>query len=276
MRSLLRLLPVLVLCSLLSLPFSANCQAPIREARATAIVQQCLLKMGGAVPGDLVATGTVEITEGSSVESGTIRILFRGTDQAAEFIQTPEGQRSIVFSRGKAGAQPGRPSVNASPAPANNEKDRPISMESGLSQQPLYFPLAILRDALANPEFAIEEVKDAETSGGQHHVRIKNSFVSKPKLKELGDATAKEVWIDPTSGLPSKFTADMMVARGNAPHIPIEVSFTDYRDVGGVLFPFHIEVSINGTPWRVIKVERVALNTGLTDSDFPTNDGRPQ
>jgi hypothetical protein len=53
-----------------------------------------------------------------------------------------------------------------------------------------------------------------------------------------------------------------------APRIPIEVFFSDYRNVGGVLYPFSIRKSLNGTPWTTIAIAQVQVNTGLKASDF--------
>lgn len=267
---------LLLVLVLLGIPDCALAQslAVERDPRAVAVLQQSLARLGSMIPRDLVATGSVEITEGSAFERGTVRLLFRGTDQAAEFVDTPEGKRSLVFSRGKVQGGLGRTVTTEATAPPRNA--RPSSLESALSSQPLYFPLAILREALANSEFAIEEVKGTEGAANQHRVAIKNSFTSKPKLRELGDATTRMLFIDSVTGLPSRFSTDLLAARGNSPRIPIEVDFSDYRDVGGILFPFQIEIFVNGTPWKSLRIENVRLNTGLTDADFSTANGREQ
>lgn len=78
----------------------------IRDARALSILQRSFAAMGGRVPSDSTASGTVEIVEGSLRTKGTIRILTRGFDQTAEFIDTPEGVRSAVYSRLRADLVP--------------------------------------------------------------------------------------------------------------------------------------------------------------------------
>jgi hypothetical protein len=53
------------------------------------------------------------------------------------------------------------------------------------------------------------------------------------------------------------------------PSFPVEVSFSNYIRVNGVLYPFQINKSFNGTPWETITIQSVAFNTGLTAAQFP-------
>lgn len=89
----------LLVCSLL-IPASVAAQQPPRDPQALAILQQSLVAMGGTVPMDSVATGTVVLVAGSLTENGTIRIVTRGSDQTAEQIQTSAGSRLVIYSRG--------------------------------------------------------------------------------------------------------------------------------------------------------------------------------
>ena len=93
--------------------------------------------------------------------------------------------------------------------------------------------------------------------------------MSTPRLRHLAGFSVKELWIDASSRLPRKLAYERRAASGAAPRIPVAVFFSDYRNVGGVLYPFRIEKSLNGTPWATITIQNVAFNTGLTDADFP-------
>ena len=53
--------------------------------------------------------------------------------------------------------------------------------------------------------------------------------------------------------------------------VPIELTFADYRESGGVPFPRSIETSVPGRPRRlVIVVENVEVNPVLDDARFRT------
>ncbi|MGH9858489.1 MAG: hypothetical protein ACRD5F_00540, partial [Candidatus Acidiferrales bacterium] len=93
----------------LALPVTTFSQSPApRDPRAIAILQQSFAAMGGAVPGDCVATGTITIEAGSSSESGSIRILARDFDQSVEEVQGSEGAIRRVYSRGQAADKHGK------------------------------------------------------------------------------------------------------------------------------------------------------------------------
>jgi hypothetical protein len=213
--------------------------------------------MGGTVPADSVATGKVTIVEGSTTETGTIRILTRGLNQTVESIGTAQGSRAEVFSQGRASHKEGG-------------VEKPASLELAASSQSPCFPLIIIAAALDNPEWSFEYLGLEEFDGQKvHHVRFWNSFASQPKLRQLAEFTTREIWIDARSFLPQRLAYERREAGGEADRIPTEISFADYRDVGGVLYPFRIERSLNGTPWTSINIQTVSLNTNLSEAAFP-------
>src|SRR5467141_1372305 len=73
-----------------------------RDPQAVTVLTQSIAAMGGSVPTDSVASGTVTLVAGSLTETGTIGILTRGVDQSSEQIQTPSVTHKIIYSRGQA------------------------------------------------------------------------------------------------------------------------------------------------------------------------------
>src|ERR1700687_4223002 len=69
-----------------------------RDAQAVTLLQTSVGAMGGNVPSDSVATGSIKIVAGSQTSTGTIRILTRGTDQSSEQITLPEATRTVTYS----------------------------------------------------------------------------------------------------------------------------------------------------------------------------------
>ncbi len=253
---LFRLASFLPCCLLFSLSFSAQ-QPATRDPQAIAVLQQSLAAMGGAVPTSTVATGTVRLVEGSTIETGTIRILTRGVDQSAEEILTSGSQRHGIYSRGKANEARGA-AVEAS------------SLELSVTSLSSSFPSPLIAAAINNPDaeflYTAQEVLDGAVV---HHIRFWNTFSSQPKLQFLAELSVRDIWIDAASGLPRKLSYDRSDGRGDVPRVPVVVSYSDYRNIGGVLYPFRIDKSLNGTPWMTIDISQAAVNAGLTDSDFP-------
>jgi hypothetical protein len=259
-------LPILAICFVFILQTSAaqtQTTTPTKDPQAIAVLQQSVVAMGTTVPSDSTATGTITTVAGSLTENGTITILTRGTNQTSEQIQTPHGS-TIVYSQGQAS------SVSESTPTA-------LPMERAVTSQCASFPLALIADALNNPDTAYSFI-GLETlgAGTVNHIQIWNSFASTPKLQAMSRFSIKDIWVDAKSSLPQKISYTRRDAGGASPGIAMAVLFSDYRNVGGVLYPFAIQESFNGTPWASITIQNVTLNTGLTDANFPVQTGAGQ
>ncbi len=215
--------------------------------------------MGGTVPADSVASGKIELVAGSTTESGRIRILTRGMDQTAEQTQTTEASRTVAYSRRQAAEQEG-------------VTKKGYTLELAVSSQSSTFPLPLLAAALNNPETAFYYLGIETVEGvAAHRVRYWNSFASRPRLQYLAALTVTDLWIAAASGLPIKLSYERRAAVGSEGGIPVDVYYSEYRNAGGVLYPFLIKKSFNGTPWATTTIDSVLLNVGLTDSDFPVD-----
>ncbi|SRR6266403_781741 len=100
-----------------------------RDPQAIALLQSSVRAMGGSVPSDSVATGSVVVVAGSLTTSGTVRILTRGTDQTLEqlSLHSPQWPRSIRaerqtrprMARPKASPSKGPPVASHPPSPCH-------------------------------------------------------------------------------------------------------------------------------------------------------------
>src|SRR6267143_4713989 len=186
----LSVLPILFLILISDLPFSqqtattAQIAAPTRVTQAVAVMQKSYAEMGGTIPNDSVANGTVQIVAGSLTETGTIQILTRGTKQSLEQVTTPSATRSVVVSQGQA-----------------NEKIgtlvRSLYLERAASSQSVLFPLVLVADALSNPDAAIQYV-GVETLNGASviHIQTWNTYTSQPDWQGIAEFTARDFWFD--------------------------------------------------------------------------------
>jgi zinc protease len=71
---------------------------------------------------------------------------------------------------------------------------------------------------------------------------------------------------DPSTGLPQKI-AYASIAMAGQPE-PVEEDYSDFRDVGGVKTPFHIEILQGGKKFAVLAVRDYKINTGLKPEDL--------
>ncbi len=241
---------------LLTAAVSAQDSAVKRDPRALLVLQHSLAAMGGTVPANSVATGRVSVTAGATVEEGDIRVVTRGVDYTALRIRTPQGERGLVYARGQA-------------AQIDGDKLKTSNLEFAVSSQAPTFPLVIVAAALGNPDSALEYVP-LENMGGKssHHIRFWTNFSANPNLKHLAEFSKKEIWVDPASGLPLKLTYEQRAGKGE-PAVRFECSYSDFQTTGGVLYPFVVECSVNGTPWAKMRFDTVLLNSGqVTQNDF--------
>lgn len=231
-------------------------QAVTQDPQAVSILQQAVITMGKAVPSDSSATGTIATEAGSLAEQGTVVIRTRGINQSSVQVQTPHG-RTVVYSQGQG-------------SHVANSAVSPISTELSLSSQAAEFPLPILAAALDNPDTAFKYVGLESINGvSAHHIQFWNSYSSATGSQGLSGFTYKDVWIDATSYLPLRLSYVQRAAGGSEPRIPIDYFYSNYQNISGVLYPYSINRSFNGTPSETITIQQVAFNTGLSDSNFP-------
>jgi len=227
-----------------------------RDPQAVALVQQSVAAMASTLPSDSSATGIVTIVEGSTSSSGTIQILTRGTTETVETVTLSAVQRSVIFSNGDAKEVVGSQSTNP-------------SLELAVSDQCPDFPLPLLLAALNSPDFAFRYVgQETLDSVAAQHIQMWNTFSSNSHLKHLALFSLRDIWFDATSSLPLKMSYTRRAGKGATPAVPVEISFANFTKVNGVLYPFLIHKSLNGTPWQTITIENVSFNTGLTASQF--------
>lgn len=247
---------IVVLASSPHLNSQQSTTSPYRDPQATAILQASVRAMGGNVPSDSSATGTVTIVEGSSTETGTIQILTRGTAQTAETLNLSAGHRAIVYSNG-----------DAKEVSAGQSSIPPLELI--VTDQSPDFPLPLLLSVLNNADEAVRYIgQESLNTESVQHIQVWNTFASAPRLQKLAPFSTKDIWFDASSGLPVKIAYSRRAGGGAAPSIPVEVSFSNYTNVSGVLYPFQISKSYNGTPWQTITIQSVSFNTGLTDAQF--------
>lgn len=230
--------------------------SPQRDPQALALLQQAVAAMTPTPPSDSSATGSVTVVEGSTTQQGTIQILTLGTTQTSETLSLPAGQRTVIYSNGASKEIFGPESTNP-------------RLQSVLSDQTVDFPLPFLAAALNNPDESFSYIgQETLNDRAAQHVQLWNSFASRGHLQTLASFSLKDVWLDATSGLPLKISYLRRTSGGMAPGIPVEIYLSKYTNVSGVLYPFQIEKSKNGTPWQTITIQNASFNTGLTAAQF--------
>ena len=213
--------------------------------------------MGGTVPSDSAASGNVVIVAGSLTSSGTAHILTRGTNQTSIQFQTTNVNWSLIYSNGEANR-----------VDATGTKVLPLELAA--SSQSLYFPFPFLSGLLNNPDIYLQYIGQESVDSAQaNHVRVQNTFASSPSLQFLSDFTTADIWLDASTTLPVRISLTRRNGGGSSPRIAISLSFSNYKTIADVLYPFSIQEFLSGTLWATTSIQSVSFNNGLTDSSFP-------
>lgn len=226
-----------------------------RDPNALAVLQQSLTAMGGSIPADVTLTGSVVLVAGSTNENDTVRILIRGIDQSSEQLTTPRGAFQLTRSHEQAAQR------------VNGVATR-LPLELVVTSHTTFFPLLLVGRVLGNTQVQLQYLGLEAVAGQQfHHIQIADTFAD-PRLARLTDFSKQDLWIDATTLFPSKLLHERRASWGPTYPTRVEVSFSNYVGAAGVLYPSQIQRSLNGTLFQSIRIEAVALNTGLTDADF--------
>lgn len=235
---------------------ATSTQRAKRDPQAQLALQQSMRAMGGQLPADMTATGTVVLAEGPDPQSGTVRILAKGYDRMVEEITVADGTRRTVYSGGLASR-------------GDNTETKVTSLESAVSSRTPFIPLLFFGTVLSEADSAWEVVGEEDLEGtAALHLRVSKTFAANPKLVVLAELSTRDIWLHKGTGLPLKIAYEQREGRAAVPRILVEIRFSDYRNVTGILIPFQITKSMNGTEWLTIRFDRVAINTGLTDASF--------
>ena len=233
-------------------------QALVRDPQALSLLQASAAAMGQGSPSDSTASGTVTLVAGPSTDQGTVKILTKGTSETAVEVQTSSGSNwSIIYANGQANRVDSAGNVS-------------LPLEQAASSQSNYFPLAMITGILTNGDECYQYVGLETVNGASaQHVQVWNSFNSAAYMQFLSSFTVLDIWLDATSQLPIQVSYISRAGGGATPKIPITVSYSNYQNSGGVLYPHQIQQTVNGTLWATVTIQSVAFNTGLSDASFP-------
>jgi hypothetical protein len=221
-----------------------------RDPKAISALNAALLGFGPKLPVDSVAQASIILANG---DSGTLTIKTLGRDSHSEDVITNNGEEVSIYVAGESNRR-------------HNQNVDSQPLEAATSDASCIFPLPELFTAANNSDEALQYIGLEDTS---FHLRFWNTFSSLPRLVQLAPFTRRDLWIDSSTGLPSKLTFDQRSAQGAVPSTAIEFDFSNYQAVGAVKYPFTIVKYVNGVLWGTIQIQSVQFNVGLSTADFP-------
>ena len=238
-----------------------------KDATATSYLSSAVNALAQGVPiSSATVTGTATRTAGSDVETGSITLKALGGGDGAIDLTLSDGSRSEIINNAQ-----GLPQA-ASSDPDGTWHITPLP--NCLTPADWFFPVLALAQVLNDPSFAAAYIgQETRNSGPVQHLRFwrasfPNVTADPGTLASLQRESAVDVYLDAATSAPVAFDFTMHSDGGYGLDIPVEIQFSDYQKLSGILMPSHIEKLINNSPVLDLYVTGVALNTNLSVTDF--------
>jgi hypothetical protein len=140
-------------------------------------------------------------------------------------------------------------------------------------------PVLALSQWLAVPGFRAQLVGQESINGQTlNHITISGisgiAVLLPPNKQIPGDRY--EIYIDPETSLPARIRYYQPVQNTFVPDYlsgvaPVDIVFSDYRAVSGVLLPFSIARYMQGQELNSIQLQSVQVNLAINAQDFAIN-----
>jgi len=251
----------LILASIVLCRFSAaQTQAAPKSADAIALAQRSLTAMGQpAVSGDQVAVVSGTLTQhGPEVTRFPIAIKSKGTSRLRTELTTTQGIRVIVFNNGSGQVQ------------HPNGKIRRLSTESTVSARVGHIPAFSLLAEHQTPATTIKVLPQAVVNGTSMDVLAVGLYSGSTSREaaERAERTQKLIFIDHKTGFVSQIQERNYDQGGSGVYRNVETRYSDYRQAGSIMVPFHQETYANGVLVLELDLDSVSFNVAVDDKEF--------
>jgi hypothetical protein len=249
--------------SLLSVP--AVCQSPAtpqRDPKALTVVNQVIAVAGGitnvSAVQDINGSGTVTFNWADEGVPRTATVKGRGSDQFRLDVSFPDGPRTWAVSKGIGFGKDVDGSIT------------PISYWNAINFGSLTFPVAHLLAALQDSSLTVSYIGvETLNQSSVYHIQIQKTVPSsQDPTGRLSKLTRIDYFVDPAIFYIVAIRA-MTHPRDqvNEDH-PLEVDFSNYQQIGGIVAPLSITEVSDGQAMFTIQLSQITFNAGLTDADF--------
>jgi uncharacterized protein involved in high-affinity Fe2+ transport len=255
-----RLAATLVAIALLS--YFASAQNPTSSnPQAVAYAAQSIAAMTGSTAiSDVTLTGSVT-WNGSAAGTATLRAL--GTGESRMDLVLASGTRTEIRDA-QTGVQLGR-------WIAPNNVSGNFAFQNCWTDPVWFFP--ILGSLAAGPNVVLSYIgPETRNEGSVQHLQSYTYQPNQPGLTPSPQQlSTMDFYLDATTLLPAAVTFNAHPDNNSATNLLIEVDFSNYQTVNGVVVPMHIQKYQQGNLMVDVAVTGALFNTGLPLSIFTIN-----
>jgi hypothetical protein len=247
---------------LASVAFGQN--PPQSDPQAVSFASQSIVALtSGKAIHDVTLTGSVTWSGGATPETGTATLLASGTGESRMTLVLPGGtlsetrDASTGVAQGKWVVESGASGLFAS--------------QNCATDAVWFFP--VLGSLAAGPNVVLIYVGQETRNGAavqhiQSYLYQPNPSGVTPSPQQL---SAIDFYLDANTLLPVAITFNAHPDDNAITNFPVEVDFSDYQVLNGILVPTRIQRSLQGNVLVDITISGASFNTGLPLSDFTIN-----
>lgn len=252
----------IITIALLICSASAQNQTPASNPQAVTYAAQSIAAMTGSTTiSDVTLTGTVTAYGGTDTGTATLRAL--GSGESRMDLALTNGRRTEIRDA-QTGVQLGK---WISP----NNSSGNFAFQNCFTDAAWFFPA--LGSLAAGPNVVLSYI-GPETWNGENVQQIQ-SYIYQPNPVGLTPSPQQlstiNFYLDATTLLPAAVTFNAHPDNGAATNLLVEVDFSNYQTIGGVVVPTHIQRYQQGNLMVDITVSGASFNTGIPLSVFTVN-----
>jgi hypothetical protein len=242
---------------------------PQPNAQGPALIQQSIAALtGGVQVRDVTLTGKSTIPGNSGPQTGSIVLV--ATANGRTQVTTDSGSGIWDYTSGTRVGNYSSPDGVIHRIPAQNLP---------AIHPAWFFPAFIMAAGSPSPDFATSDMgQEARNGAAVRHVAVWRQPGGAPlslQALALQHASQHDLYLDPSSSLPSVLVFRVRAFNPNNPDAPLrgiptdpveveeEIHYSDYRQVHGVPIAFHIQLYAQGTLISDIQISSATINTGV-------------
>jgi len=198
--------------------------------------------------------------------TGTVKTHYGTDDQGTATLSVNANGSSTVEYRLGSGTSKNAASINDSAKSCSwsgsdgvNHKTPLHNCARGVAW---FLPAFSMQVAASSEKDSFESIStngQSSPNEGVKHSRIFNRGKTETEL-QLQKLSETEIEVDPQSGLVASIQYNIHPDKTSTVNIPVEVRYSDYREVNGIKVPFKVQKFVNNTLVEDLTIEHVNVN----------------
>jgi hypothetical protein len=254
------------ICQVIFLVSLSHRAFPVASPEAEIIASRTIAALTNNSPlTDVTLRATVSRTVGTDNETGTSALIANGKGQSRVDLDFESGKTTETRYLGNGFAFGSLASIDG--------KETPLAGQNCLTDPAWFFP-AFTSISDTNPTVVLSYVGIEQRKGvSVYHLRsyqasndLALQFSPEDGLSQLTDLSTMDFYIDGTTFLPVAAVFNAHPDNNALTNIPVEIDYSNYQSVDGLMVPFRIQKVFQGVPLLDFAVTSIAVNTGALES----------